>query len=125
MSPEPIRRIVIAGLGLIGGSIAKTVRRRLPEAAIAAWDDESVIQDGLRQGVIDASCRPEDLRHGDLLVLAAPPVGSLYILDSLPELPSGVIVTTASKAFPWKSPANFRTRLSLSLVTSVTFMGSG
>jgi len=93
VSPEPIRRVVIAGLGLIGGSIARAVRRGLPGAAIAAWDDEAVIQDALRQDVIDEPCRPEDLRDGDLLVLAAPPVGSLYVLDSLPELPSGVIVT--------------------------------
>lgn len=90
---EPLTRVVIAGLGLIGGSIAKAVRRQRPQVAIAAWDDEAVIQEGLRQGVIDASCLPEDLRDGDLLILAAPPVGSLYILDSLPELPSGVIVT--------------------------------
>jgi prephenate dehydrogenase len=89
----PLTRVVIAGLGLVGGSIAKSVRRHLPQAAIAAWDDEAVIKEGLRYGVIDESCRPEDLRDGDLLVLAAPPVGSLYVLDALPQLPAGAIVT--------------------------------
>jgi prephenate dehydrogenase len=89
---EPVR-VVLAGLGLIGGSVALAVRRRLPGIALAAWDDEGVIREGVRRGVIDEACRPEDLRAGDLLVIAAPPLGSLYVLDSLPSLPSGVIVT--------------------------------
>lgn len=86
-------RVVIAGLGLIGGSIALAVRQRIPGVALAAWDDEEVIKGALRAGVIDASGRPDDLRDGDLLVIAAPPLGSLYVLDSLPALPPGVIVT--------------------------------
>ncbi|HEX6322280.1 MAG TPA: prephenate dehydrogenase/arogenate dehydrogenase family protein [Vicinamibacterales bacterium] len=89
----PVSRVVIAGLGLIGGSVALAARQRLPLAAIAAWDDEAIIRDALRQGVIDEPGRPEELRDGDLLVLAAPPVGCLYILDSIPDLPPGVIVT--------------------------------
>lgn len=84
---------MIAGLGLIGGSVALAARRRLPGVALAAWDDEAVIRDGLARGVIDAPARPEDLRGGDLLVIAAPPLGSLYVLDSLPSLPPDVIVT--------------------------------
>ena len=79
----PVSRVVIAGLGLIGGSIALAVRRAMPSAAIAAWDDEHVVKEGLRRGVIDAVGRPDDLRPGDLLVLAAPPIGSLHVLDSL------------------------------------------
>jgi prephenate dehydrogenase len=88
-----IERVVFAGLGLIGGSVALAVRRHLPGIALAAWDDEAVIRDGLDRGVIDAASRPEDLRDGDLLVIAAPPLGSLYVIDSLPPLPPGVIVT--------------------------------
>src|SRR5688500_14145548 len=69
------------------------VRRRLPDLAIAAWDDEAVLKDGLARGVIDAACRPDELQSGDLLVLAAPPLVSLYVLDSLPSLPDDVFVT--------------------------------
>ncbi len=96
MSREPapsFQRIVLAGLGLIGGSIALALRRRSPHVALAAWDDEAVIREGLARGVIDAPCRPEDLQAGDLLVLAAPPMGCLYVLDALGALPDGVAVT--------------------------------
>lgn len=93
MSTEPIRRLVVAGLGLIGGSIALAARERLPHVAIAAWDDEAIIRDALARGVIDAACQPGDLQSGDLLVIAAPPIGSLFVLDTLPPLPGGVLVT--------------------------------
>src|SRR5688500_6638861 len=76
-------RVVVAGLGLIGGSVALAVRRAMPGITVAAWDDEHVVKEGLRRGVIDAVGRSDELREGDLLVLAAPPIGSLYILDSL------------------------------------------
>lgn len=84
---------MIAGLGLIGGSIALATRRAMPGVAIAAWDDEHVLAEGLRRGVIDAAARPEDLQAGDLLVLAAPPIGSLHVLDSLIPPGSNVITT--------------------------------
>ena len=89
----PVARVVLAGLGLIGGSIALSVRRHLPGTSVVAWDDEGIVAEGVRRGVIDAQGRPEDLREGDLLIIAAPPIGSLYVLDSLPTLPPGVIVT--------------------------------
>lgn len=90
---EQVARVVIAGLGLIGGSLAMTIRRRLPAVRIAAWDDEAVIGEGLRRAVIDEVCRAEDLRPGDLLVLAAPPIGSLFVLDSLSGIPDNVAIT--------------------------------
>ena len=88
-----ITRVVIAGLGLIGGSIALALRRGRSDLSLAAWDEESVVTKGLSRGVIDAVCRPEDLEDGDLLILAAPPHASLFLLDSLASLPPGVIVT--------------------------------
>ena len=54
----PFSRVVIAGLGLIGGSCALALRRAFPELAIAAWDDDGVLAAGLERGVIDAVCRP-------------------------------------------------------------------
>lgn len=89
----PFSRVVIAGLGLIGGSLALAVRRAMPGVALAAWDDEAVLQQGLRRGVIDAACRPEEIAAGDLLVLAAPPASSLFILDSLAPPAGGAVIT--------------------------------
>ena len=87
------RRVVIAGLGLIGGSVALALRRAAPGLTIAGWDEEPVIAKGLSRGAIDIVCRPEELQDGDMLVLAAPPHASLFLLDSLSSLPPDVIVT--------------------------------
>jgi len=89
------QRLVIAGLGLIGGSIAMAARRARPDLPIAAWDEEHVLRDGVSQGAIDETCRPDDLRGGDLFVLAAPPHASLFLLDGLGGLPADVLVTDA------------------------------
>lgn len=70
-----------------------TARRRLPGTRIAAWDDEAVIGGALDRQVIDEVSRPDDLRPGDLLILAAPPVGSLFLLDTLAPVPEYAIVT--------------------------------
>lgn len=94
MSAVPTR-IVIAGLGLIGGSLALALRRAWPETAFAGWDDERVLGEGLDRGIVDAACKPDALEAGDLFVLAAPPMGSLYLLDALEAraLPPDVVIT--------------------------------
>jgi prephenate dehydrogenase len=89
----PFSRVVIAGLGLIGGSCALALRRAFPELAIAAWDDDGVLAAGLERGVIDAVCRPGALEGGDLLILAAPPHATLFLIDSLAAPADGVVVT--------------------------------
>lgn len=90
-----IQRLVVAGLGLIGGSIALAARRALPELPIAAWDEEPVLDQGLARGVIGERCRPNELRAGDLFVLAAPPHATLFLIDGLSRLPPDVLVTDA------------------------------
>lgn len=83
-------RIAIVGFGLIGGSIARALRR--PDAlaagghAVAAW---SRSPDGpraaLAEGIVDAA--PADLASAlegaELIVLAAPPLTCLDLLDEL------------------------------------------
>ena len=88
-----LTRVVIAGLGLIGGSLALALRRANPALRLAGWDEESVLADGLKRGVIDAVCGPEDLETGDVFVVAAPPHASLFLLDALKALPADVVIT--------------------------------
>lgn len=88
-----ITRVVIAGLGLIGGSMALALRRARPDLALAGWDEEQILAEGLERGVIDAVCRPEELEDGDAFVIAAPPHASLFLLDALKSLPADVVVT--------------------------------
>lgn len=88
-------RISIVGFGLIGGSIAHALRRaehpgtRFPDGVrptIIAWSRRS---DGpavaLAEGVLDAAplSLEEALAGADLVVLAAPPLACLELLDEL------------------------------------------
>ena len=46
-------KIAIIGLGLIGGSLAKTIRKANPEIFISAFDKPSVLVLAKNDGVID------------------------------------------------------------------------
>jgi prephenate dehydrogenase len=85
-------RIAIVGFGLIGGSIARALRR--PEALAAAAERHSLAAwsrspDGprkaLTEGVLDAA--PDDLATAldgaELIVLAGPPLACIDLLDEL------------------------------------------
>jgi prephenate dehydrogenase len=83
-------RIAIIGMGLIGGSIARALRRSAspddPGPSVTAWAPRP---DGpraaLAAGAVDAA--PADLAEAidgaDLIVLAAPPLACLELLDQL------------------------------------------
>lgn len=95
-------RVAIVGLGLIGGSIAKTIRERGLGASLLGIDQEPVL--AAARTLLDASAVPgsdeacELLREADLVVLAAPP---RIILETLPSTldacrPDAVVTDTAS-----------------------------
>ena len=66
-------RIVIIGLGLVGGSIAFGARKAWPSTHVTAIDREPVLRAGLSRRAIDAAA--DDLSvvaEADLIVLAAP-----------------------------------------------------
>ena len=79
-------RVALLGFGLIGGSIARALRRDGGDWRIAAWSPSG---DGpgaaLAQGVIDeASPSPRDAIEGaDLVVLAGPPLATLALIDDI------------------------------------------
>lgn len=95
-------RVAIAGLGLIGGSIAKALRERGLDLALYGIDHASVLSEA--RGLLDAGAVPgsdealELLSQADLIVLAAP---SRTILESLPSIldaagPDAAVTDTAS-----------------------------
>jgi prephenate dehydrogenase len=80
-------RIAMLGLGLIGGSVARALRSREPGGwSIAAWTPDGTgpglaVVDGL---VDEATSDPQAAISGAaLIVLAAPPVAALGLLDDL------------------------------------------
>ncbi|HEV8397857.1 MAG TPA: prephenate dehydrogenase/arogenate dehydrogenase family protein [Vicinamibacterales bacterium] len=84
--PEPaFRRIAIAGIGLIGGSIALAVRHRWPSAHIVGVDTPSVLTHARTSGAIDEGLPAiAALSAADLVVLAAPVRQNARLLTELP-----------------------------------------
>jgi prephenate dehydrogenase len=66
-------RIGIAGLGLIGGSLALALRRTLPHAAIVGVDRPEILDAARALGAIDqARTHVGELADADVVVLATP-----------------------------------------------------
>jgi prephenate dehydrogenase len=78
----PFGRIGIAGLGLIGGSIAKAARRAWPRLEIVAVDRRPVIQSALRDGIVQEYRHAVDaLADVELIVLAAPVPAIIKLIE--------------------------------------------
>jgi len=93
-----IENITIIGLGLIGGSIAKALRRFLPDMRLTGVDFPEVVAQGLELQVIDRGFETgqagEACRDADLVFVATPIGQTLTVLQGiLPELQPGTIVT--------------------------------
>jgi prephenate dehydrogenase len=79
-------RVALLGFGLIGGSIARSLRRDPGEWTIAAWspsgDGPARARD---EGVIDEACATlaDAVRDAELIVLAGPPLATLDLIDEL------------------------------------------
>jgi prephenate dehydrogenase len=101
-------RVVLLGLGLIGGSIARALRAggdaTYPVERIVAWSPSGTgPREALEAGVIDAApASPAEAVVGaDLVVLAAPPAECLALLEALAGhldrlAPDGVVTDVAS-----------------------------
>jgi prephenate dehydrogenase len=80
-SVSPFRSIAIAGVGLIGGSIALGVRERWPEVRVIGIDRPAVQAHALGSGALDrAVSRLADAGEVDLVILAAPVRQNLALL---------------------------------------------
>lgn len=86
--------MAIVGLGLIGGSIARAVAQRR-DWPVSAWDpDAAALRSAARAGLVrplpDARSAVE---AADLVVLAAPPLANLDLVDALGPLVASRRVT--------------------------------
>lgn len=92
--------VVIAGLGLIGGSLARNIQMHKQVHLIGVDQRESTLEYALKHEIIDeaSSSFEEAARKADIIILAAPvskSVGLLKELDSM-ELENEVLVTDVS-----------------------------
>ncbi|MEX2469711.1 MAG: bifunctional prephenate dehydrogenase/3-phosphoshikimate 1-carboxyvinyltransferase [Pseudohongiellaceae bacterium] len=78
-------RVLIVGLGLIGGSIARGLRAASPTQTLLAVDaDDEALTQALKQGVISEIGSVEDLApEADLVVLALPPRAAVKALAGI------------------------------------------
>ncbi|MGI6118180.1 MAG: prephenate dehydrogenase [Bilifractor sp.] len=81
-----IKRIGLVGLGLIGGSIAKTIRKYSPDTEIvAASRRQSTLDKALKEGIIDRACEKNDplFSDCDFIFLCAPVQANISSLPGL------------------------------------------
>lgn len=85
------------GLGLIGGSIAKTIKRLYPESKIIAYNrTHSVLELAKAEGVVDIACEKVDERFTecDYIFLCMPVSFNVEYLTTLsPIIKEGCIIT--------------------------------
>lgn len=74
LNMNPFSKILIYGLGLIGGSLALALRNAFPDVYIyGAERDKNVLRQAKRRGIIDASVTGlKEICDCDLIILATP-----------------------------------------------------
>ena len=99
MTTMDSRKIGFIGLGLIGGSIAKAVRRYYPDDEIIAFDhNKETLALATKESVIHVACTSIDdnFKCCDYIFLCAPAgFNTSYLKELLPYLHSGLILTDA------------------------------
>jgi prephenate dehydrogenase len=91
----PFRSIAIAGVGLIGGSVALGVRDRWPSVRVYGVDRPAVLAHAIGSGALDRGVASVgELPAADLVILAAPVRQNARLLTELPErLRDAAVVT--------------------------------
>ncbi len=97
LRPTLFRKVTFIGLGLIGGSLAKAMRReRLAKEIVGLSHGQQTLSTALKEGIIDQGYHDlaKAVANADLVVLAAPVGIIAATLSSIgPHLRRGCIVT--------------------------------
>lgn len=89
--------IGIVGLGLIGGSLAKTIKQNTNHQVLGADKEESVINRAKLEGAIDDFLGDEFLGQCDMVIVALYPRATIqYIQSNAGRFKPGCIVTDCS-----------------------------
>lgn len=86
------KTVIVAGLGLIGGSMAKAIRKNT-DCRVLGWNrSAAVAQRALDEGAIDAIARDEDFSVCDLLIPAMFPAATeAFLRERLPQMKRGAL----------------------------------
>lgn len=90
-----IKNISIIGLGLIGGSIAKGLKRSNNQTKISAFDKSEIIQKAIKDGTIDKELKSvEESIESDIIFLCLPIELSLETFDKIMPLTKETTIVT-------------------------------
>lgn len=92
-----IKHITIIGLGLLGGSVGRAVKKYAPDIYITGYDtNELSVKRALEIGFIDISADdlPTSVQKADMVIIATPlGVFSVVVSEVLPNMRHGAILT--------------------------------
>lgn len=89
-----IREIVVVGLGVIGGSIAKALKQHTAHRVYGMDRDEAAVLDACSCGAIDGKAGPGELARADMVYLCVYPEGALSFMEEQgPKLKENCLVT--------------------------------
>jgi prephenate dehydrogenase len=81
-----IEKIAIIGLGLIGGSIAKSIKSFSSQYRISAFDNPDILERALQQNVIDKKLSSvEEAIESDLIFICLPVDASIKVFEELAD----------------------------------------
>lgn len=90
-------RIIVVGLGLIGGSFCKAIKKYTDHHVIGMDKDDTSLDLAISMEAVDEVIpmdRPEMLRRGDLVIVAIPPKDIIkFLLDNKDKFKKGAIIT--------------------------------
>lgn len=87
-------KIIIAGLGIIGGSIAKALKQNTSHQVLGMDVDEDALLDACSCGAIDGKASMEDIRAADMVYLCVYPETALeFAREYGPLLREGCVLT--------------------------------
>ena len=92
MEQTAIQTVLVAGLGLIGGSMAKAVKENTG-CRVLGWNrTRSVAERACAEGAVDAVAEDGDLADCDLVIAAMPPAATeAWLLEKLPLMRPGTL----------------------------------
>lgn len=104
------KNIYIIGVGLIGGSIAKDVKKLNPEIKIYGIDSRSEhLDEALALGIIDEKANLEDVKDAEMVIVSIPVDATVKLLPQILDLVSEdtlVMESGSTKALICKTVEN-------------------